>query len=228
MAESLLEQLGLSKEEMEAIPESDVQIYTKDPGVYDVTIDKAFIRKTDSGAKMLELEFKLADGSDFSWSTCINSGDQKGNKSYWVVTENHSEAVRKRNPVGTKIPLPGVVDFRQFLDAIHTPDPGAVEGDVMFKDNKISATCLTGVQGLKLKIGLNQYENEWNGNVSVKNDIKYWMDIEGKNAKGKEIEESVKKTLAGPSGTKKLRVSNTTTNTSTADSAAAEAQGWGS
>ena len=75
---SVMEQLGISKDRVEAIqPEEVYESKTIPAGVYDAELDKAFIRKTDSGANMLEVDFKVeVDGKPvtYHYSNCVMSG----------------------------------------------------------------------------------------------------------------------------------------------------------
>lgn len=223
----LLSQLGINQEEFNNIEEEKVpEGYTKESGVYDVAVDTAYIRKTDSGAKMLEVTFKMADDSNHNWSTCIASGDEKGNKSTWTVRDDHAESTKTRYGVGTEVPLPGVVEMRHLLDAIKTPDPAASEGQVKHRDDTITALCLTGIQGKRLKIGLRQEENFYNGEVSIRNHVQYWMDDEGKNGKGEDILEKATAWLA-KNPLKKLRGANATAATTAPQGEApAAGSGW--
>lgn len=211
---SLLDQLGINKAEFEEIkPETGEDGgFLKESGVYDAAVEEAYIRKTDSGANMLEVNFILGDGSKFNWSTCVLSGDEKGNKSTYTSKQNK------------EVPLPGVTSMNHFLGAIGVPDPSATKGEVKHRDNTITALCLTGVQGKKLKLGINQYENEYNGEVNLRNDIKYWMTANGENSTGDGILEKVAASLE-KNPVKRLKKSATApaATASTGDMAAA---GW--
>ncbi len=184
---SILDTLGISTEIVEAVePVKVSEGYLWESGLYDVTVDKAYIRKTDSGANMFELDLIGEKGKKFHYATAILSGDQKGNKSTYT------------NKNGKEVPLPGVSSMVQFLIAIGK-DPKqteAQEGQVVHRDQKITALCFNGLQGLKLKVGIFQYESEYQGEVSVRNDIKYFLSSEGKNAEGNDLTEKAKKNLA--------------------------------
>jgi hypothetical protein len=69
------------------------------------------------------------------------------------------------------------------------------EGEIDFKDQRIKVLAFTGLQGKKLKVGITQEESEYNGDVFVKNDIKYWLDENGKNSDGEDITEKVIKAI---------------------------------
>ena len=87
----LLEQMDLNPEDFNDIKEQTAGGNVLDSGVYSMAINEAFIRKTDSGAKMLELSFVSDKGEDFRWSTCTQSGDAKGNKSTYTDKNSGKE-----------------------------------------------------------------------------------------------------------------------------------------
>ena len=212
----LLEQMDVNPEDFNNIKEQTAGGSVLDSGVYPMIINTAFIRKTGTGAKMLELEFQTEDGQDFKWSTCTQSGDEKGNKA--TYTDKRS---------GKERDLPGVVSLKHFLDAIGEKNPDAVIGEVKFGDETIEALCLTGVQGKKLKLGIKQYENEYNGAIGIKNDIDSFMDVNGKNRTGEEIEEKVAARLAR-NPIKKLKVTGATAGAAPAGNGAEDiaTKGW--
>ena len=181
MAESALDMLGISQETVQAVePEEVYEGSTIPSGLYTVGVEQAYIRKTDSGANMLEIDFKLADGKDFHYATCVASGDEKGNKSTYTSKQ------------GKEVALPGVVSLTKFLTAIDSLKAAAVKGEVMHRGkDKIEALCFTGIQGKKLQIGVNQEENFYQGDINIKNDVKYWLDESGKNSKGEDLTEKV-------------------------------------
>lgn len=197
---SALEQLGIQNEVLEQVqPEEVYEGNTRPSGLYVVAVDKAYVRKTDSGANMLEVDFKMEDGTDFHYSTCVLSGDEKGNKSTYTTKQ------------GKELALPGVVSMTKFLTAIDSVTAPAANGEVEHKGNKIEALCFTGLQGKKLQIGINQEENFYQGDVLVKNDVKYWLDAAGKNSAGEDLSEKVTESLA-KHPLKKLKVSAQTAN----------------
>jgi len=186
MAKSALDMLGISQETVAQVePEEVYEGSTRPAGLYTVVVDQAYIRKTDSGANMLEVDFKMEDGTDYHYSTCVLSGDEKGNKSTYTSKQ------------GKEIALPGVVSLTKFLTAIDSLTAPAVEGEVEHRGkDKIKALCFSGIQGKKLKIGVNQEENFYQGDILVKNDVKYWLDETGKNSKGEDLNEKVTESLA--------------------------------
>ena len=216
MAQSVLDQLGISKEVIDNVePEEVYEGKTRPSGIYKVIVDKAYIRKTDSGANMLEVDFKMEDGSDYHYSNCVLSGDQKGNKSTYT------------SKAGKEMPLPGVVQMTKFLTAIDSMNASAVEGQVVHKDNKITALAFQGIQGKKLTIGMNQEENFYQGETLIKNDVKYWMDADGKNSAGEDLREKVAESLdKRPIKKLKAAPAATATTGTTATAGGSESGGW--
>ena len=208
----LLEQMDLSPEDFAGIKEQTAGGNLLDSAIYEVAVESAFIRKTDSGAKMLELLFITDKGMPFKWSTCTQSGDEKGNKS--TYTDKRS---------GKERDLPGVISLKHFLDAIGEKNPAAAPGEVIFGDKTITALCLTSVQGKKLKLGINQFESEYNGSINVKNDVIAFMDTDGNNRAGELIEDKVSNKLKN-NPIKKLKIAGGGT-TPTAGTAADLAKG---
>lgn len=219
---SMLEQLGVTQEQVQEVePESVYEGKTIPAGLYDAKIDKAFVRKTDKGANMLEVDFIVeVDGkpTTFHYSNCVLSGDEKGNKTTYTDKKT-----------GKEISLPGVQAMTKFLTAIDALDASAQKGQVDWKDNKIEVLAFKGLQGKKLKLGIIQEESLYNGNVTVKNDVKYWLDAEGKNSEGKDLSEKAKESIQ-KNPIKKLKSTDTSTATPTAgagtEAAAAAASGW--
>ncbi len=210
----LFGKLGVTQAQKDEVKAEEVyEGFLIPSGVHDAELASAFIRTTDKGANMLELEFKLADDKTFKWSTCTQSGDEKGNKTTYTAKN------------GREVNLPGVEQMTKLLIAIGVPDPEAHEDKVQFGDNEIDALCIDGIQGKKLKLGVTQYENEYNGEVNLKNEIKYFMDESGVNNKGENILESVTADIE-KKPVKKLKVSAATG--ATPPAAEAAPAGWGS
>jgi len=211
---NLLEQMDLNPEDFNAIKEQTAGGNVLDSKVYEMAVESAFIRKTDSGAKMLELTFVTPDDQQFKWSTCTQSGDEKGNKPTYTD---------KRT--GQERDLPGVISLKHFLDAIGEQNPAAAPGEVKFGDKTITALCLTSVQGKKLKLGVNQFESEYNGSINVKNDIIAFMDTDGNNRAGELIEDKISNRLKN-NPIKKLKVAGGGTAPAANAAADVAAKGW--
>lgn len=218
---SMLDQLGVTKEQVQEVePEAVYESKAIPAALYAAKVDKAFVRKTDSGANMLEVDFVIeVDGKQVThhYSNCVLSGDQKGNKTTYTDKKSKKE-----------ISLPGVQAMTKFLTAIESLDAAATKGQVEWKESKIDVLAFTGLQGKKLMIGVIQEENLFNGNVTVKNDVKYWLDAEGKNSEGKDLKEKVVASLE-KNPIKKLKAAqaaNGATATGGSEAGAAAASGW--
>jgi len=146
----------------------------------------------------------------------LKISDEKGNKTTYTSKQ------------GKELPLPGVISMSKFLTAIDSLTANGIEGEVEHFGTKMTVLAFDGLQGKKLKVGLNQYENFYNGEMSIRNDIKYWMDEVGKNSKGEDISEKVIAKLE-ENPLKKLKnappVANTGTNGGSEASTTAES-GW--
>ncbi len=81
------------------------------------------------------------------------------------------------------------------------------------------------VQGKKLKLGINQYENEYNGSINVKNDIIAFMDVDGNNRAGELIEDKITNRLQ-KNPIRKLKVTAGAQTTGTAAAADVAKKGW--
>ena len=193
---SLLESLGLNQESINEVEEQEVYEGGAIPsGIYNAMIDRAYIWKTDGGANMFQVDFILNEKIPFKWATAIKSGDEKGNKATWTVREDHSEYTKKKYGVGTEVPLPGVLDMQLLLKAAGVKDAEVKDGVVVHRDKQIKAGVIPDLQGKKLKLGIAQEENFYRNEITIKNYIKYFMDMEGKNNKGNIIEEKAQKDL---------------------------------
>lgn len=189
-------------------------------GVYKSKITQAYLRKTDSGAVMFELEVetdKIKDGSEdrekIYWSTCVVSGDEKGNKSTYTDKQ------------GAERPLPGVTHVKHLFDSVgldmktEKPEPTKVKRG----DNEIDAKVFKSLTGKMFTACARQYENEYNGEISIKVDIENFLDLEGKNKKGEFLVDKFKKKIEkSPIKLLKKKAAPTTQE----NSEAAAASGW--
>jgi hypothetical protein len=182
---NLLSELGINKEEYAEAVEQEKDFLIA-PGVHTAEINKVYIRKTDLGAKMLEVEFYVGCKL-LSYSNCVASGDEKGNKT--TYTDKTS---------GKEVALPGVTSMKSFLEAAGSKDGNAEAevGAIKHRDQNIQALIIKGLSGTSMKIAVQNYENEWNDEISERNDIIGFMDLDGKNAKGEEKEEGYAKRIA--------------------------------
>lgn len=184
----------LSDETLQGVQDESVAQVSEfkllESGAYICDIDKAYLRKTDSGAEMFELVLKTEDNQNIKWSTCTRSGDAKGNKATWTVTNNHSENVQKRYGVGTEVPLPGYQDLAQLFAAFgstlkeHQPTLTKVEHKA---GETIDAKVFKSLAGKKVMACVRQHENEYNGEISIKVEVELFLDTNGNNSKGEEV-----------------------------------------
>lgn len=148
-------------------------------GVYSVKIDHAFLRQTDSGAVMFELKSTTEDGKSVFYSTCVTSGDAKGNKNTYTDKKGKEQL------------LPGLVSVKHLFQAtgldIKNEKPEVMR--VEFKDNEIDAKVFKGLKDRKFKACVRQYENEYNGDINIKYDIENFLDVNGNNSDGKFMED---------------------------------------
>lgn len=226
------EMLDQASQETENVSEGFKQI---ESGAYKSKIVQAYLRKTDTGAVMFELEVEVGvPGEDgkveprkLEWSTCVVSGDEKGNKSTWTVTDQHSDSVKKRYGVGAEVPLPGIPEVSHLMQSVglniktEKPEPAKVKRG----DSEIDAKVFKNLTGKMFTACVRQYENEYNGEVNIKAGIEHFLDIDGKNSKGSyEVEKFQKKIEKSP--IKLLKKKQASTNNSDQQAAVAAASGW--
>lgn len=149
-------------------------------GVYSVVVDRCFIRKTDSGAEMFEVTFKTKDDQTVDFATCVRG---KSGKNTYTDKE------------GKERPLPAFADIAHFGQAMEidvmklNPMIGKLEYGFGSNAKTIDAKIFADLRGKQLKIGVQQYEDEYNGNINVKLDVFAFMKLDGTNKDGENIEE---------------------------------------
>ena len=184
------------------------------PGVYHVAIDRAYTRKTDSGAKMFTVFFKDAANNNIMFSTCVQSGNDKGNKSTYVSKEGKEKL------------LPGIEEVKRLFDAIKVEDPAGRLAKVDHFGTNIEVMAYPDLTGKQLMIGLRTEDNEYNGEIKVQNLFEAFITSDGKNAKGEDLLESLKTKIEKAPHKKSKQKS--TPSTPAADAGVAATQGWGS
>jgi len=199
---SILDQLGIDQAEYNSIEAQKATgggSSALTPGVYDVAVEKAFVRKADSGASMLELEFSTSDGEVFGISVCI----------------------KKKNG---DVNAPGIADMKHFLDATGVADTSGKEGQVKWKDSNITALCMPQLTGSRMKLGI---RNEDNGEYGMKNIVSAYMNKDGKNGAGESIVDEVSEKIEkNPIKVPKKKPATAAATTSGADASAVAASGW--
>ena len=176
-----------------------------DPGVHDVTIKQIYIRKTDSGAKMLSMDLDFGDkGGNQFWETCLYAGDAKNNKATFAVT--------------TVMP--------HIFQACGDLNPNAKMGDIKHKGETIQAMGLPSLSGKKMKIGFKHEENEYNGSINMKPMITAFLKPDGTNADGENLAEKLAENIAKNPVKKLKNAPAAATAAGTGDAAASAAKGW--
>lgn len=180
---NFMEDLNLEEESI--VVEAEKEFETVTPGVYEFKIEKAYVRDTDTGAKMIEVLFKGKDGEAyFNYSTCVQSGDEKGNKTTYT------------SKTGKEVILPGLQEvFRLFVVATGSKNIATRKDKVIHKDQEIEATILEGLSGKIVKIGIINKTNLYEGTVSLRPEVHTFMDREGRNVnkeyKEKEVADKI-------------------------------------
>ena len=171
-------------------------------GVYKVGIDKMYIDKTQSGAEMMNLTFKIEETGKLIFAKyCTRSGDEKGNKPTFTIVESHPEFLKKQYGVGNEAPLPDYKFITQLFSATNSPmaENAPEEGSVKVGDNIVNGKIFKTMIGKKLTLCGQVQESEYNGNIDEKFVPLMYLDCEGNNAKGEPQEENfIKKITKEP------------------------------
>jgi hypothetical protein len=153
-----------------------------DSGVYAAEIKNSFIRQTENGASMWEVELYLPkEDRSLFYSTAVKS--RTGSTTF---TKNDKSFL-----------LPGLQELIRYERV--TTGNEAINGEngkAMFKDNPIDAFILKETIGLKVLVGVRQYENFYNGTTSIRNMISHWMSPDGAGDNGEDISDKVASFLA--------------------------------
>jgi hypothetical protein len=127
----------------------------KETGLYPAIVDLAYVKPAASGALMFNVVFKYEDGSTTQLSECIQSGDAKGNKPYYVKD-------------GKQIALPGFTKISAITELLmgkelaQFTDADAETKTIKLWDGKQSKEVPTDVQmvtaliGKKVQLGLHK------------------------------------------------------------------------
>lgn len=212
----MIEWLNIESDLLKEIETENVSSgYTPiESGAYIVNIEQAYLRQTDSGAVMFELETATEDNRKISWSTCIVSGDEKGNKSTYTDKKTKKER-----------PLPGLAQVSHLFEACKL-DMDAVspsKQSVKRGESTINAKVFKELSDKKFTACVRQYENEYNGDVSIRIDIENFLDTDGKNSKGDYLVDKFNAKIE-KSPIKLLKKSKTSA--AAVDSSEAAASGW--
>jgi len=213
--ETLAGILGIS-DKVDDIKTQDVSDgFLLDSGVYKMEVDKVYIRKTDSGAKMFTVELKTEEGKPFTHQTAIQSGDQKGNKTTYT-DKNGKEQF-----------LPGIHEMEHFFQAVGTTskDVKVKTGNIEVFGEMQEVVAIPEVTGKKLIVGVQQEENFWNDQLTIKNRVLGYLKSDGTNSKGENKLEKMEQKLKTEPLKKLKNKPAATTATTTATTQKAPA-GW--
>ena len=142
-----------------------------------VQVDSAYLTVSDSGAMAFNVKMKKENGAFIDAQEWIRSGSEKGNKSTYTDKK------------GNERPLPGIVNIQHFLKVIGEDfksigEPKKMTMEVFGKPTEVKV--FEKLRGRQLIVAKQAYEDEYNGEVKVRTKIVEWMDMDGKNYKGKE------------------------------------------
>ena len=179
----LLDDLGINKEDYSEIQEQTAGGSVIEPGVYKMETTEVFVRNTDKGAKMLHIVAfdKSNPKTVIEYSTCIQSGDEKGNKSTY-----------KDKNTGAEKQLPGVIELKHFQQAIKLDSLATEVTKTTYNNSEITVKSIPGAVGKSLALGI---KTEDDGEYQ-KNIITAFMTVEGENNKGERIVEKVAENIA--------------------------------
>lgn len=145
-------------------------------GVYNMTIDKAYLVKSENGATGLELEL-VEDNPDapglggrhLFQTYWIKSGNAKGNK--WTYTDKD----------GKERPLPSWVQVNRLLKVcgkkLEQLNPKPVTIERFGKQEEVG--ILEPLNGCKVKAVVRPYENEYNGEIKLRTDVIDFLNVDG-------------------------------------------------
>lgn len=190
-------------------------------GIYNAVIDKAFLSKSDGGATAFEIEAKtiLEDGSDgktIFGKFWIKSGDEKGNKATYTTK------------TGKERLLPAWTQVNSLLSVANKKIEDLQPKDATIKrgDETIKVKAIEELTGTKAKLVIQQYENEYKGEVNIRYEIRDFLNIDGTGSDGSiDAEEKWKATLE-KTPIRKLKKSSKEKPNQSSEDAEAATSGW--
>jgi len=143
-----------------------------------VKVDSAYLTKSQGGALAFNIKFVKENGSFIDMQEWIKSGDEKGNKSTYTDKKTGSER-----------PLPGVNNMLHFLkivgeDIKSIGEPKTFTMKVFGKNEGVKV--FEKLRGKTLIVANQAYEDDYNDEIKTRTKVVEFMDLEGKNYKGKE------------------------------------------
>lgn len=159
--------LGIDESLLEEYDNIEVPEFKQiESGVYKVKIDKAYLTTSSGGATMFNIDMvEIADdnpigGRHIFWNTAVRSGDAKGNKATYTRD-------------GKEYPLPGTIIVKHLFNAVGVPlnvKPKPVK--VEHYGNVVDAKAFAELEGREVCVAIQQYEDEYNGEMKIKIDVK--------------------------------------------------------
>jgi hypothetical protein len=155
------------------------------PGTYLMAIDKAYASKAQSGAIKVTIEFKYKkeDGEDgkFFWSGYVQSGDEKGNKSYWTDKN------------GKKHPLPDLTFYKQICESAGVPNPQTKDATMEMFGEQVQVKAMPELTGKQVIVGVrHKYDDFRDKDVAFVDTV---LDKDGKNTAGEDLLEKLKEKI---------------------------------
>jgi len=159
-----------------------------DSGIYDVRIDEVYIETRDSGSEFIQFNFSTSDEKVMYWND-VNTllKDTSGNFGYDKKLKDGSTK---------KIPYSGALNIKRICDVVKIDfkklDPRPVKIEKFNKE--VTVKMFTELVGKKIKVAVQKYENEYNGDITIKSSVIKIMDLDG-NYKGENFVEKMEKYL---------------------------------
>lgn len=211
-----LEGLGINATEVEKVVEDNQSTGGGiiAPGVYKMQIEKAYVRRTDSGAEGLTVEFNYGDEGDkkFYWTTYFKSGDEKGNKTTYTAAD------------GSEKPLPGFIDMITLFKAAGVPDAKPKPAKIEIGGDAVDVLALPELTGKVVTLGIRHEYDDYN--EADRAFVDTILDAEGKNVKGEDVLDKLKEKIEKSPKKKPRKKKETKTATTTAGSEEKAASPW--
>jgi len=170
-------------------------------GIYNVAIEEAYITTSDSGSEFLNFRFRTADNRSIFWKSVNTLLKDSDGKKYW-------EKDGKRHPYGGYVTMAKICDVIDCKLKDLSPIDATLE---IFGENQ-KVKMFKDLIGKKLKIVVQQYEDDYSGEVKIKTDIVGFMDLDGNYKDENLIEKYEKKIKRTPVRELKKNKSNNANN----------------
>jgi len=169
----ILNEYGVSEQQAQEVQAQRAPGAVLPSGVYDAEIVDAYIERKPSGSEMLNFEFKLANGQDFKYSTAVKS--KAGKTTFTRDGKEHlmlglQELIRVARLLLGKEDVDAVKEFKEI------------------NGKPVEVKRLKDLIGKKVKLGIRQEENLYNGNITLRNYIHKWMNENGEIEDGTKVD----------------------------------------